>query len=1035
MSVATILSFFLNRAKGPGVSTVPLAAGIAVAMCLGTLFSCGEKNRETVHDQGNSYLELPLNDRVKPEHATASFKLFDSLTVSLFASEPMVVNPTNLDIDEKGRVWICESYNYAVPKEKQKESGGRIIILEDTNHDGKADKRSVYYQGEDVNIALGIAVLGNKVYVARSPDMLIFTDQNGDDVPDKKEKLLTGMGQPGDHSVHAVVFGPDGKFYFNMGNQAGPVMDKNGKTIIDLSGNEVIQNGKDYIGGMVFRCNPDGSQMEVLAHNFRNNYEVTVDSYGNLWQSDNDDDGNRSCRINFVMEYGNYGYVDEITRQSWHAQRTNMEDEIPQRHWHQNDPGVVPNLLVTGAGSPAGIVAYEGAQLPGIFHGQILHADAGPNVVRAYLVENKSAGYTAKAVDMVRSEYDQWFRPVDVCVAPDGSVFVADWYDPGVGGGAAADSERGRIFRISGGASEYEIEALPVNTLDKAIIALKSPNQATRFLGWNMLHDAGEGAESYLLKLYASGNPLYRARALWLLGRIPGKEKHYTELALSDANPDIRIVGIRMARQTGLMFEASVNGLVNDSSPAVRREIAIGLHLSRSPASSQIWSDLAVQYDGRDRWYLEALGIGASGNWDACFEAWIEKAGNRWNDPPGRDIVWRSRSSKALPLLKELIADPATGSRERQRYFRAFDFHTSEAKQQILMSLLEGTHPDQEAITSLALHHIDPALAGHPAMLRRALESTLKKADGTQEFIDLVRRYHLIDRNKELLDMAVSHGGEDIGIDAASLLLSLDVARGTELLRARFGKSEKDAIALIRSLGPLGNRQALGFLSTVTLAKTYTIEVRKAAVSGLGKTWPGESALLECVKDPGFDDRLKPAAGNVLFNAYRVELQQEAENYLPRPKTSQGKALPTLRNLVQYTGNAANGKDVFGKYCVTCHIVNGEGSSFGPALSEIGRKLSREGLYRAIMFPSEGISYGYEGLILKLKDGTQVMGLLENETSDVVELRMMNGVKSRYNKAAIDSMTTSTQSPMPNLLSIMSEGELVDLVEYLSALK
>ena len=104
----------------------------------------------------------------------------------------------------------------------------------------------------------------------------------------------------------------------------------------------------------------DGSNFEVLAHNFRNNYELTVDSFGGLWQSDNDDDGNRSVRINFLLEYGNYGYRDEMTGAGWTVPRTNLESEIPARHWHQNDPGTVPNVLITGAGSPVGHLRLRG---------------------------------------------------------------------------------------------------------------------------------------------------------------------------------------------------------------------------------------------------------------------------------------------------------------------------------------------------------------------------------------------------------------------------------------------------------------------------------------------------------------------------------------------------------------------------------------------------------------------------------------------------------------------------------------------------
>src|SRR5690606_30046581 len=130
--------------------------------------------------------------------------------------------------------------------------------------------------------------------------------------------------------------------------------------------------------------------------------------------SDNDDDGNRSVRINYVMPYGNYGYQDEMTGAGWKSNRTNIEDSVPFRHWHQNDPGVVPNLLHTGAGSPTGIVVYEGSLLPEKFYGQMIHCDAGVNVVRAYPVEANGAGYTASIVDILKNSRDQWFRPSDV---------------------------------------------------------------------------------------------------------------------------------------------------------------------------------------------------------------------------------------------------------------------------------------------------------------------------------------------------------------------------------------------------------------------------------------------------------------------------------------------------------------------------------------------------------------------------------------------------------------------------------------------
>jgi glucose/arabinose dehydrogenase len=141
----------------------------------------------------------------------------------------------------------------------------------------------------------------------------------------------------------------------------------------------------------------------------------------------------------------------------------------------------VPNLLQTGAGSPTGICVYEGDLLPKIFHGALIHCDAGPSVVRAYITKPDGAGYTAEIVNILQGARDNWFRPSDVCVAPDGSLIVADWYDPGVGGHRQGDVDRGRLFRVAPPGAKYTMPQVDVSTVEGAIAALKSPNQATRY--------------------------------------------------------------------------------------------------------------------------------------------------------------------------------------------------------------------------------------------------------------------------------------------------------------------------------------------------------------------------------------------------------------------------------------------------------------------------------------------------------------------------------------------------------------------------
>ncbi|HYH56139.1 MAG TPA: PVC-type heme-binding CxxCH protein, partial [Anseongella sp.] len=391
--------------------------------------------------------------KLSPEGSLQALRTAEGLEVRLFAAEPLLSNPTNMDVDARGRVWVTKAWNYRNWRNTgnpYREEGDRIVILEDTDGDGRADTGKVFYQDTLINSAMGIAVLGNKVIVSCSPHVLVLTDTNGDDKADKKELLFTGIGGvQHDHAVHAFVFGPDGKFYFNFGNEGKSIRDKDGKPLYDRHGRLIGADGNPYRQGMAFRCNPDGSQLEVIGHNFRNPYELAVDSYGAIWQTDNDDDGNRSTRVSYLMEYGNYGYTDALTGASWYDWRVNREDSIPLRHWHQHDPGVVPNLLINGAGSPSGICVYEGQLLPAAYRGQMIHAEAGQNAVRSYPVEPEGAGFSAKRTNLLFSGEDKWFRPVDVCVAPDGSLMVADWYDPGVGGHNAGDVELGRIYRVA----------------------------------------------------------------------------------------------------------------------------------------------------------------------------------------------------------------------------------------------------------------------------------------------------------------------------------------------------------------------------------------------------------------------------------------------------------------------------------------------------------------------------------------------------------------------------------------------------------
>ncbi|MEO6455743.1 MAG: PVC-type heme-binding CxxCH protein, partial [Ginsengibacter sp.] len=674
-----------------------------------SIFSCNN-NPDTTANSTVKSDTLTAEQQHLAENALKGLSITNGLEVQTMATEPLLKNPTNIDVDERGRVWVTEAYNYrpAINNNPTNPLGDRIMILEDNNGDGKTDTAKVFYQGPELNAPLGICVLGNKVIISQSPYIWAFYDDNGDDKADRKEIMFQGIGgEQHDHGAHAFTFGPDGKLYFNFGNEGKTLKDKNGKDVRDQDGDVI--GPKKYKQGIVLRCDPDGSHVECLGQNFRNPYEVAVDSYGGLWQSDNDDDGNRGVRINYVMEYGNYGYTDEMTGAGWRANRTNLEDSIPLQHWHLNDPGAVPNLLQTGAGSPTGILIYEGSLLPAQFHNQMIHCDAGPNVVRSYPVKKKGAGYTADIINILKGETDQWFRPADVCVAPDGSLIIADWYDPGVGGHAAGDQTRGRIYRVAPPGSKYIIAKQDYTTPAGVVAALQNPNLSVRYHAWSILQSMGDKAVPELKKLWtSSAYPVMRARAFWALIKMPGADtKQYLEQAVKDTNSDLRIMALRAAAQLNKNDITVINQLVNDPDPQVRRQCALALHHNKSPKAANLWATVAAEYDGKDRWYLEALGIGADAQWENFFAAYVSKMNDSLQSAAAKEVTWRARTDKAVPYIAKLAADETVNIKDRLKYFRAFDFNTGSAKSALLLKMIADNKNDDTALNKLVLHHLD----------------------------------------------------------------------------------------------------------------------------------------------------------------------------------------------------------------------------------------------------------------------------------------------------------------------------------------
>lgn len=986
----------------------------------------------------------------------SKFRPADGLSASLFAAEPKIQNPTNIDIDPRGRIWATEAVNYRGSIKSWgtlRDEGDRIVILEDTNGDGEADTEKTFWQSPKLTNPLGICVLpqekGTQVVVSAAPYLWLLTDTDGDDKADKAEIIAQVKGNwDHDHQIHAMSFGADGKFYFNCGNESHDLLDTDGNFFTDLAGNKIGTAGKPYRQGLAFRCdliNGKITNLETVGWNFRNNYELCADSFGTMWQSDNDDDGNKGVRINYVMPFGNYGYTDELTGAGWKTDRTNIEQEIPLRHWHQNDPGTIPNLLQTGGGSPTGILVNEGSALGAKFENQLIHCDAGPRTVRAYPVEASGAGYKATMVDILTSD-DPWYRPSDVSIAPDGSLYIADWYDAGVGGHNMADHEkgeiRGRIYHVVPTGAKLSAPKVSSDTAADCVTALQSPNRATVYVAWQKLAKLGVSAEGDLAKLWKeSTNPRHRVRALGLLVNIPGKATEYLKQALSDSNSDIRIAGIRhsvdLARTkqfdtSALESDRELMGkLMNDPNPQVRREIAVSLRGGKN--ITDLWVALAKQHDGKDRWYLEALGIGAAGNEDACFDAWLAAVGSNWNTPAGRDIIWRLRSAKAADYLAKLIEDRSVEN--KPRYFRSFDFlAASPEKTKALVQLATaGKVADDLAREALVrLKGID--LNTEPAVAA-AMKGALEKAKGTPQFVELVRGFGATGQGHALLETAVKIANDPAAADAMKTFFAEADWQQTlnEALQSPQGAD------ILNLLGTVSGPRGVNRLSGMVTNPQVKPELRQGAVSALARTEAGAQALLKIADEGKFPEDLKLAAASALARIQYANLKDAIAKNFPMPNALGGQPLPPIAELVKLAGDAAKGKAIFERAessCITCHRVGDKGVDFGPALSEIGTKLPKETIFESIINPNAGVSMGFETWQLSLKDGSSAMGLLRSETQDEVVLALPGGATTKVAKNAIAKRDKLPNSMMPSGLNqSLSKDDLVNLVAYLSSLK
>ena len=607
-----------------------------------------------------------------------AFQLDDSnLSIELWARSPMIYSPVAMDFDAEGRLWLTEGIDYQ--RGRRVDEGRSIIVLEDSNWDGKADSSKVFVTEKEIRHApLGIAVFDNRIVLSSTPSIIVYTDVNRNQVfepeIDQREVFLTGFRDANhDHTLHAVVGAPSGQWHFSYGNRGADIKTKDGRHFIsgcyygytDGIGKK-SSDGEVYVGGMSMRINPDGTGLTPTGENMRNPHDLFISSFGDHYQSDNDDPAH--ARISWVMEYANMGYADLTDgSRSWEEVAKTWEEpsgwsksrRFSKSHWRENYPGAFPPGTIYGAGSPTGNLLIEDDTLG--LAGTYLVSCMVRKEVMAVRPEWKDAhiemGKNRSFVRLKDDRKGEFFLPTDLALAPDGSIFLSDFYNDTSRG---TNQVSGSIYRITRkDRKQLTLPQIDFSTVHGLLQALKNPAVNVRSHAAYLLTKKGKEAVSPVQEFLeeVTGEPVLEARALWILAQI-GDSQVVEKFLANDNDEKLQVVAYRALRHAdpkGTLARAKK--YADSENLHLRREIAVSLRDIPFDACRSILEILIDDYDGRNRYYLEALGVACHGKEKQVYEQLVSV---RFPNPAkwgwkAKNLAWRLYTRKAVNDLDKCI--------------------------------------------------------------------------------------------------------------------------------------------------------------------------------------------------------------------------------------------------------------------------------------------------------------------------------------------------------------------------------------------